>query len=82
MEKAVIDRIEDGWATLLVGEREQEVTVPVDELPPKAGEGVWLQLELDGSRVVQIQIDSEETARVHGRVKDKMERLRARGRKR
>lgn len=82
MEKAVVDRIEEGQAVILVGEAEDEVVLPVAELPGGTGEGVWLRIERDGERVVQVQLDPEETERASERIRQKLERLRGRGRSR
>lgn len=82
MEKAVVDRIVDKrHAVLLVGESEVEKIVPVDNLPPGAGEGTWLRVEFEGDELVAAEVDAEETARVKARITAKMERLRQRGRK-
>lgn len=82
MERAVIDRIEDGrHAVLLVGENEREQVVPVDRLPEDAKSGSWLLVRFRGDELVEATVDEEETARVKTRIADKMARLRARGRR-
>lgn len=47
--KAVIDRFEDKYAVVLVGEEELKLEVPRELLPAAAEEGSWLQVtfELD-----------------------------------
>ena len=75
-EKAVIDRFEDGWAVLLVGDDERKVNVPKKALPRGAREGHWLQVELEGEKLISAAIDKEETARARQRVLEKLERLR------
>ncbi|MEY3072745.1 MAG: hypothetical protein RLZZ353_941 [Actinomycetota bacterium] len=45
-DAAVLDRIEDGVAVLLVGPAEAEVTVPAAVLPTGAREGDWFRLGL------------------------------------
>lgn len=75
-KKAVIDRFEEEWAVLLIGEEERHVDVPREELPPGAQEGHWLRVELDDQQVVRIEIDEEETAQARGRIGDKLARLR------
>ncbi|MFP3895504.1 MAG: NBR1-Ig-like domain-containing protein [Anaerolineales bacterium] len=76
-ENAVIDRFEEEWAVLLVGEQERRVNVPRDELPSGAREGHWLRVELDDERrIVNMEIDEEETARTRERIADKLARLR------
>jgi len=82
LEKAVVDRIVDKrHAVLLVGENEVEKIVSVDKLPPGAGEGTWLRVELEGDELAAVEVDAEETAQVRARLAAKMERLRQRGRK-
>lgn len=80
MEKAVIDRIEEELAVLLVGEAEREVVVPFCELPSGASEGVWLRVELDSEHLVWSEVDEEETERRKARINDKMAQLRRKGR--
>ncbi len=74
-EKAVIDRFEDDWAVLLVGEQELRVNVPRKALPRGAREGHWLQVELEGDRLISVTIDREETAKAKQRIMEKLERL-------
>lgn len=76
IEKAVIDRFEDGQAVLLVGEQEKQFIVLRTSLPKGAKEGHWLKAELDGERLVSVAIDQEETARARQRILEKLERLR------
>lgn len=75
-QQVVIDRFEDGWAVLLVGENEQRLNVPRKQLPRGAREGTWLQVELAGDRLVSATIDIEATARARRRVLEKLEKLR------
>ena len=42
--KAVIDRIENGIAILLVDRDEQRVELPIELLPEGATEGSWLKI--------------------------------------
>lgn len=42
---AVIDRIAEGKAVLLIGSEESPVYVPVDVLPEGAKEGTWLDVD-------------------------------------
>lgn len=74
MQKAVIDRIEDGkHAVLLIGEDETERVLPVENLPEGVREGVWLILHEDGS----IVIDEAGTTQVKSRIQEKMALLRS-----
>ena len=82
MEKAVIDRFEEGWAILLVGEEERQLEIPRGELPQGAREGHWLQIKLCGERITSIEIDEGETARAKERIADKLAQLRKRRRQR
>ena len=74
--RAVIDRFENGWAVLLVGDEGRKVDVPRKALPKGAREGHWLQVEVEGDRLVSATIDREETARAKQRILEKLERLR------
>lgn len=40
--RAVVDRVVEGVAVLLVGPDEQEHHLPAEQLPAGAGEGAWL----------------------------------------
>jgi hypothetical protein len=77
-KKGVIDRFEGSIAVLTVGEGEttRTVNVPKKALPKRVKEGTWLQVELDGDRVVSATVDEEETARARQRIMEKLERLR------
>jgi hypothetical protein len=77
MSHAVIDRIVEGKAVLLVGEDEAEELVPVQALPPGAGEGSWL-LVRPGPPVAVVGADPEAEARQRRRIDERMERLRGR----
>ncbi len=81
--KAVIDRIVDGkQAVLHVGDRETEWILPVNELPAGAKEGIWLRVGVDGNRLVDIEIDEQETGQRAAGISEKMRMLRERGRRR
>ncbi len=75
-EKAVIDRFEEEWAVLLVGEEQQQLIVPRQSLPPEAKEGHWLRVEVEGDKLLSAVIDLEETDRVSQRIAAKRARLR------
>ena len=53
----------------------------MDKLPPGAGEGTCLIVAFQGDKLVTVEINAEETARIKARITAKMERLRQRGRK-
>ena len=82
MEKAVIDRIVDGrTAVILVGEDERQYHCPTDNLPEGAKEGTWLRVHVESGSVVAMEVDQEETDAVRRRIQEKMDRLRAKGRR-
>ena len=74
--KAVIDRFEEEWAILLMGEDERRVEVKRQELPDEASEGDWLLLEIEDDRIVSAVIDKTEKDTVSERIMSKLERLR------
>ena len=45
--KAVIDRIEEGIAVVLLGDKEVKLDVALAELPSGAKEGSWLKVNFD-----------------------------------
>lgn len=76
--KAVIDRIEDGkFAVLLIGAKQEERVVPVDQLPAGSGEGCWVIINADGT----IAPDAGATDAARTRIQDKLAKLRNRGRR-
>ena len=75
-EKAVIDRFEDGWAVLLVGDEERKLSVPREALPRGAREGHWVRIEVEGNEVADIAADKEATEAARRRIADKLNRLR------
>ena len=79
MERACIDRIDEGLAALMVGAEERELVVPLTALPAGSAAGHWLQVELDGGRLVRATVDRPETARRRHRIRDKLDRLLGRG---
>jgi hypothetical protein len=76
MEHAVIDRFEGKIAVLLIDDEERQVDVPTDQLPVGVREGHHLQIELEGNRVIQVQVDEEAAERARKRIDDKLNRLR------
>ena len=82
MTRAVIDRFEGALAVLLVGEEERELNAPREQLPAAAREGDWLRIELLADDTLgRAELDRDETAAARRRVREKLKRLRARGRK-
>ncbi len=75
MERAVIDRIEEGKAVLLVGESERQIIAPLAVLPAGVGPGAWLKVVVQGEAVVQAEADQETTRAREERIKEKMRKL-------
>lgn len=66
-----------GIALILVtGDEQHKLNVPRKSLPRGARDGHWLQVELEGDRLLNAAIDREEKDRAPQRIRDKMERLR------
>ncbi|MDX9803868.1 MAG: DUF3006 domain-containing protein [Dehalococcoidales bacterium] len=81
IEKAVIDRIEDGkTAVMLVGEKEIQYEYSADKLPEGANEGSWVKLTIEDGEITGIELDEHETAVMKNRIQSKMDMLRKRGR--
>ena len=80
-ERAVIDRVEDGLAVLLVGTDEKEVVASLRDLPEGSGPGVWLRVTLDGERLTHADVDTETTRVRKSRIQQTLNRLLGRGQK-
>lgn len=76
IERAVVDRIVEGHAVLLVGEAETEHTVAAADLPDGAGEGAWLLLDAGSFEVVGVDVEGEQAKRAE--LSARMEGLRRR----
>ncbi len=76
IEKAVIDRFEDGQAVLLVGDQERCLVVPRRSLPRGARESHWLKVDIQEDQLISATIDEEETARAKQRIAEKLDKLR------
>lgn len=77
-ERGVIDRITDGWAVILVGDREQERKVREDDLPDGAREGTAVEVRSSGMRVEIVAVDDEATDAKRSDVRDRLDRLKKR----
>ena len=75
MERAVIDRVEEGQAVLLVGNDERQLIVPLSALPQGAAPGQWLRVEIEGSRLRSATLDPEQTARRQSWLRQRLDRL-------
>ena len=76
IKKAVVDRFEGKMAVLLVDDKPRNVLRSA--LPVGVKEGDWLEVELEGERLVSAKVDAGETARMKARIAEKLARLRGR----
>ena len=68
-QRAVIDRIVDGAFAVLLLEGGQQITVPMEELPPGSREGIWLLVRLVDGNLVEAELDLKKTAKLKNRLK-------------
>jgi hypothetical protein len=76
VQRAVIDRIAGEWAVLLVGDKEQERRVRVDDLPKGAEEGSIVNVRVSGLKVEVLAADKEATDAKRTEMNDRLSRLR------
>lgn len=77
--KGYLDRIEDEkHAVILIEENNQEIIIPVIDLPEGSKEKTWLRLKEDNGSYRVIAIDEEKTIQESKRSEDLMAQLRAR----
>ncbi len=69
--RAVVDRLENGYAVLLWGEGEIKVNLPRELLPPGAGEGSILKISLE--------VDEEGTEKQREKISHLLHRLKGKG---
>jgi hypothetical protein len=74
IQKACINRFEGEHAILLVDDK--PLVFPKSLLPKNVKEADWLQIEIEGTRLMNAKIDSEEKAKTAKRIKEKLARLR------
>ncbi|EZH67066.1 hypothetical protein DH09_03770 [Bacillaceae bacterium JMAK1] len=74
-ERAVLDRIEDGIAVILVGKNEEEYHVKATELPEGATDGTILDVQATSGKIQDMTINHEETADQKARISAKMNQL-------
>ena len=80
-QRAVVDRVTEGVAVLLVGADEQEHTIDAQQLPPKAGEGAVLEVAVRDGAVTVLAVDEEATRQRRADLRSRMARLRSRSRR-
>ncbi len=73
---AVIDRIEDDVAVVLVGADEREITCSANVLPSGVRAGGAVRVRLDGDRILYMEADPDEDALSAARIGAKLEWLR------
>jgi hypothetical protein len=78
---AVVDRIVEGAAVLLVGDEEEQFDVQVAELPSQARQGSWLRVRFRGAELEVLDLDAEATERARERAEAQRDRLRRRSRR-
>jgi hypothetical protein len=80
---AVLDRVVDNkHAVLLVGEEEQEQTVPIEQLPANCPPGSWLRkTAASDDQPARWELDPEATEAAQKRISGKLDQLRQRGSK-
>ena len=76
-EVGVVDRVVGDVAVVLVGAEAAEYEVPATSLPAAAGEGSWLRVRRDGTRLIVVGRDEAGEAEQRRSVKDRLGRLRA-----
>ena len=60
-DRAVVDRVEDGRAALLVGPGRTPIHLDVEELPRDAGAGTWVVLDLQSTPPLVLGVDADLT---------------------
>ena len=76
VKKAVIDRFEGKQAVLLV--EEKPFNVLRSALPKGVKEGDWLEVVLEGGRLVSAKVDAGGKEAMRKRIEEKVRRLRRR----
>lgn len=74
--RAVVDRIVDDQAVLLIEPDDAEHHLPADRLPDGAGEGAWLLVTLSGADVTVLGTDPAGEAARRRDVEERVEQLR------
>lgn len=77
---AVLDRIEEGKATILVESIGKEYVIEATSLPKDASEGMWLVVEIDAEQIIVLDVNLEKTAVQKQQIGEQMERIRKKSR--
>lgn len=75
IQTGVVDRISDGWAVILVGEKEQERKVREAELPEGVREGSIVKVRAGGLRLEVLGSDDRATEEKRTEVRGRLDRL-------
>ena len=82
LKKAVVDRIVDGKTAVILSEEDgMEFYYQADKLPEGVWEGDWVKIQIDDDVVVSVEIDKDETEQRKNRIRNKMDLLRKRSKK-
>ena len=73
---AVVDRIEDSNAILLVGDEQDRLVVPISDLPAGTKTGSWLEVDLADDRILSATLDLAATEAAKQRIAEKLAKLR------
>ncbi|HVL99681.1 MAG TPA: DUF3006 family protein [Egibacteraceae bacterium] len=76
LRHAMVDRIVEGLAVLLVAGDEAEHHVPAAALPAGAGEGTWLLVRGAGADLTLVGVDTEGERAARRDVEERVARLR------
>lgn len=75
-ERAVVDRVVEGVAVVLVGDDGVELQLLAAELPGEAKEGTWLRVDRSGPRLVVLGTDEAGEATQRQQIEGRLDRLR------
>ncbi|TDQ42862.1 DUF3006 domain-containing protein [Aureibacillus halotolerans] len=76
MSWGVIDRIEDGYVTVLVGEDAISYDIPVEKAPKKLKDGMRCHVTIENNEIVLLVPDIRATIDAKKRGQERMDRLR------
>jgi len=76
IERGTVDRFEEEWAILLIGDDLRQIEVSRELIEPQTHEGDHVQIEWQDDKVVAVMADNEATEQARLRIQNKLERLR------